>query len=103
MAVYLDTSCLLKVFFPEPETVATVALIAREPRAGVPSQHQTAPALRPRARTTAFEDLPGRVPKAGTGIPKLFGDEVEARIRRVAGTRRVWRQHDRDVASQREE
>ena len=30
MALYLDTSCLLKVFFPEPETTTTVALIARE-------------------------------------------------------------------------
>ena len=30
MALYLDTSCLLKVFFPEPETAATVALIAQE-------------------------------------------------------------------------
>jgi predicted nucleic acid-binding protein len=30
MAVYLDTSCLLKVFFREPETSATVALIASE-------------------------------------------------------------------------
>jgi predicted nucleic acid-binding protein len=30
MALYLDTSCLLKVFFPEPETAATVALVARE-------------------------------------------------------------------------
>ena len=30
MALYVDTSCLLKVFFPEPETMATVALIARE-------------------------------------------------------------------------
>ncbi len=25
MALYLDTSCLLKVFFPEPETAATIA------------------------------------------------------------------------------
>lgn len=31
MALYLDTSCLLKVFFPEPETPATLALIAQEP------------------------------------------------------------------------
>jgi len=31
MALYLDTSCLLKAFFPEPETAATVTLIAREP------------------------------------------------------------------------
>jgi len=30
MALYLDTSCLLKVFFSEPETAATVALIAQE-------------------------------------------------------------------------
>jgi predicted nucleic acid-binding protein len=31
VALYLDTSCLLKAFFPEPETAATVALIARKP------------------------------------------------------------------------
>lgn len=30
MALYLDTSCLLKVFFSEPETAATVKLIAQE-------------------------------------------------------------------------
>jgi predicted nucleic acid-binding protein len=30
MALYLDTSCLLKVFFPEPETAPTMALIAQE-------------------------------------------------------------------------
>ena len=32
MAIYLDTSCLLKVFFPEPETDRTLALISAEPR-----------------------------------------------------------------------
>ena len=30
MTVYLDTSCLLKVFFPEPETARTLALVAAE-------------------------------------------------------------------------
>ncbi len=37
MALYLDTSCLLKAFFPEPETATTVALIAREPHVIVSS------------------------------------------------------------------
>ncbi len=37
MALYLDTSCLLKVFFPEPETARTLALIAAEPRVLVSS------------------------------------------------------------------
>jgi predicted nucleic acid-binding protein len=32
MALYLDTSCLLKVFFQEPETDRTLALISAEPR-----------------------------------------------------------------------
>lgn len=32
MALYLDTSCLLKVFFLEPETARTIALISAEPR-----------------------------------------------------------------------
>ena len=32
MALYLDTSCLLKVFFPEPETARTLDLISAEPR-----------------------------------------------------------------------
>ncbi len=51
MAVYLDTSCLLKVFFPEPETVATVALIAREPHVIVSSL----------ARLEALVHIHGRV------------------------------------------
>jgi uncharacterized protein with PIN domain len=29
MPLYLDTSCLLKVFFPEPETMRTIDLIAQ--------------------------------------------------------------------------
>lgn len=37
MSLYLDTSCLLKVFFPEPETGRTLALIAAEPRVLVSS------------------------------------------------------------------
>ena len=37
MALYLDTSCLLKVFFPEPETDRTLALITAEPRVLVSS------------------------------------------------------------------
>jgi len=30
--LYLDTSCLLKLFFPEPETAPTLDLLAREER-----------------------------------------------------------------------
>jgi len=37
MALYLDTSCLLKVFFPQAETDRTLALIAAEARAVVSS------------------------------------------------------------------
>ncbi len=37
MALYLDTSCFLKVFFPEPETDRTLALICAEPRVLVSS------------------------------------------------------------------
>ena len=37
MAIYLDTSCLLKVFFPEPETDRTLELISAEPRVLVSS------------------------------------------------------------------
>ncbi len=37
MSLYLDTSCLLKVFFPEPETDRTLALIAAESRVLVSS------------------------------------------------------------------
>ena len=37
MALYLDTSCFLKVFFPEAETARTIALIAAEPRVIVSS------------------------------------------------------------------
>lgn len=51
MAVYLDTSCLLKVFFPEPETAATVALIAQETHVVVSSL----------ARLEALVHIHGRV------------------------------------------
>ncbi len=37
MTLYLDTSCLLKVFFPEPETVRTIEAIAAEPSVVVSS------------------------------------------------------------------
>ncbi len=37
MALSLDTSCVLKLFFAEPETAATVTLIAREPHVVVSS------------------------------------------------------------------
>jgi predicted nucleic acid-binding protein len=37
VALYLDTSCLLKVFFPEPETDRTLTLIGAEPRVLVSS------------------------------------------------------------------
>jgi predicted nucleic acid-binding protein len=37
MALYLDTSCLLKLFFPEPETARTLALVAAEPQVIVSS------------------------------------------------------------------
>ena len=32
LAVYLDTSCFLKLFFPEPETARVAGLIAAETR-----------------------------------------------------------------------
>jgi predicted nucleic acid-binding protein len=37
MALYLDTSCLLKMLFPEPESARVVALCAGEPRVVVSS------------------------------------------------------------------
>jgi predicted nucleic acid-binding protein len=37
MALYLDTSCLLKVFFPEAETAKTLAAISAESRVVVSS------------------------------------------------------------------
>ena len=37
MALYLDTSCLLKALFPEPETARTLELIAGEERVIVSS------------------------------------------------------------------
>ena len=30
MALYLDTSCLLKILFPEPETARVMGLVAEE-------------------------------------------------------------------------
>jgi predicted nucleic acid-binding protein len=37
MSLYLDTSCLLKLFFAEPESARTAALVARERRVVVSS------------------------------------------------------------------
>jgi predicted nucleic acid-binding protein len=51
VAIYLDTSCLLKAFFPEPETAATLALIARETEVVVSSL----------ARLEALVHIHGRV------------------------------------------
>ena len=51
MALYLDTSCLLKLLFPEPETPRTLALIAEEERVVVSSL----------GRTEALSHLHGRV------------------------------------------
>ncbi|HXQ20700.1 MAG TPA: type II toxin-antitoxin system VapC family toxin [Candidatus Acidoferrales bacterium] len=51
MALYLDTSCLLKVFFPEPETAATIALVAQEPHVVISSL----------ARLEALVHIHGRV------------------------------------------
>jgi len=51
MALYLDTSSLLKIFFPEPETAATVAMIAQESHVVVSSL----------ARLEALVHIHGRV------------------------------------------
>jgi predicted nucleic acid-binding protein len=37
MSLYLDTSCLLKLFFPEPESARTAFLVSRERRVAVSS------------------------------------------------------------------
>jgi predicted nucleic acid-binding protein len=37
VSLYLDTSCLLKLFFPEPQSTRTAALVARERRVVVSS------------------------------------------------------------------
>ena len=51
MALYLDTSCLLKAFFPEPETARTLDLIAAESQVVVSSL----------TRLEAFSQIQARV------------------------------------------
>jgi predicted nucleic acid-binding protein len=67
MSLYLDTSCLLKIFFPEPESARTVAIVAREQRVVVSSlarlealvqiQARAAGGLLPRRAVTALLGL----------------------------------------------
>jgi predicted nucleic acid-binding protein len=60
MALYLDTSCLLKVFFPEPETERTLMLIAADPRVLVSSLVRLEILSQIHARAAAGLLSPGR-------------------------------------------
>ena len=52
MSLYLDTSCLLKLFFDEPETERTMELVAREERVVVSSLARLEAVIQIQARTT---------------------------------------------------
>lgn len=51
MSLYLDTSCLLKLFFPEPESARVASIVAAEPRVVVTNL----------ARLEALVQIGGRV------------------------------------------
>ncbi|MEO8604770.1 MAG: PIN domain-containing protein [bacterium] len=76
MSVYLDTSCLLKTLFPEPETARTLERIASEERVIVSSL----------GKVEALSHLHGRV--AGGHLSRAtarrLGQRLEARrVRRL--------------------
>jgi predicted nucleic acid-binding protein len=68
MSLYLDTSCLLKVLFPEPETERTLELIAEEDRVVVSSL----------ARVEALTHLHGRV--AGGHLSRAAARRLAQRL-----------------------
>ena len=70
-ALYLDTSCLLKAFFPEPETPKTLELIAREQRVVVSSL----------ARLEALSQIHARV--AGGTLPVATARRLVQRIDQI--------------------
>jgi len=53
VSLYVDTSCLLKLFFDEPETERTIELVAREDRVVVSSLARLEAVIQIQARTTA--------------------------------------------------
>jgi len=74
MALYLDTSCLLKVLFPEPETARTVELIASEERVIVSSL----------AKMEALTHLHGRV--AGRHLSRATAQRLARRLDALLNT-----------------
>lgn len=68
MSVYLDTSCLLKALFPEPETRRTLELIAGEERVVVSSL----------AKVEAIAHLHGRV--AGGHLSRAAAKRLSRRL-----------------------
>jgi len=52
VSVYLDSSCLLKLLFPEPESAAVAALVAAEPRVVVSTLARLEARVRIAARVT---------------------------------------------------
>jgi predicted nucleic acid-binding protein len=74
MSLYLDTSCLLKVLFPEPETGRTLDLIASEARVIVSSL----------GRIEALTHLHGRV--AGRHLTRATAKRLGKRLDALLGT-----------------
>jgi predicted nucleic acid-binding protein len=68
MALYLDTSCLLKAFFPEPETARTLELISAESQVVVSSL----------TRLEAFSQIQARV--AGGLLSSARAGKLRQRI-----------------------
>jgi predicted nucleic acid-binding protein len=73
MSLYLDTSCLLKLFFPEPETPAVARQIAAEGRVVVSTL----------AKLEALVQLSARV--AGGLLSRRTASTIEARLDATLG------------------
>ena len=74
MSVYLDTSCLLKALFPEPETARTLELIASEERVVVSSL----------GKVEALSHVHGRV--AGGHLPRPAAKRLAQRLEALLQT-----------------
>jgi predicted nucleic acid-binding protein len=73
MSLYLDTSCLLKLFFPEPESARTAALVARERRVVVSSLARLEAIVQIQARAAG-----GMLPRrAVTGLLRVIDAMLE--------------------------
>lgn len=101
MALYIDTSCVLKLLWPEPETARTIALIRAEDRTVVSdiawletkvriqARHAAGMLTRSGARTVLHtaEALLSTPPFTRVGCPQRLFEDAADRV--VVGSRRA--------------